>query len=46
MNQDFRKYEDAYTAYSDILSGRAPDRINPTITIVDGVFRLWWSPKT
>ncbi len=43
----FKTYEMAYLVYSEILSGRDPDRMNPTITCLLGDYPwcVWWMVK-
>lgn len=50
MKKTFQTYDEAYACYSDILSGRDPDRKNPTISFVDGrehgrYYQVDWQAK-
>jgi hypothetical protein len=51
MTKEFKNYDEAYSLYSDILSGREPDRKNPWIThrfdgaTPNGIFNVWWQKK-
>ena len=45
MKKGFNNYSEAYALYSDIVSGRDPDRKNATITYESGVFYVWWEAK-
>jgi hypothetical protein len=51
MKKSFKSYEDAYALYSEIVSGRDPDRKDATITYQEGTtarfetFIVLWSKK-
>lgn len=45
MSKHFKTYSEAYALYSDIVSGRDPDRKHATIVIIEGTFYVFWEPK-
>lgn len=46
MSKTFKTYGEAYALYSDIVSGRDPDRKNPSIVMdPNWNFIVCWEPK-
>lgn len=48
MSKSFKTYEEAYSLYSDILSGREKDKTNPSIFYVPDYMKPYlvkWLPK-